>query len=49
MPTRRSPEAAGYDLTTCSRIEVPAGETVLASTGLALEMPRHAVRWHCLA
>jgi len=39
IPTSGSPYSAGYDIYSLEDLEVEAGETVLAKTGLALEIP----------
>jgi len=39
IPTSGSPYSAGYDIYSLEDLEVEAGKTVLAKTGLALEIP----------
>lgn len=45
IPTYGSSEAAGADLYACleSAIEIPAGQTVLIPTGVAIELPQNTV------
>ena len=39
VPTRATPDSAGVDLYALAGAEIPAGETVLVHTGIALAIP----------
>ena len=39
MPTKGNPSDAGYDLYSTEKIAIPAGLTVLVSTGISMEIP----------
>jgi|TARA_Y100000593_G_scaffold57686_1_gene107299 dUTP pyrophosphatase len=39
VPTRANPTDAGYDLYSSERVSIPAGATVLVSTGISISIP----------
>ena len=39
LPTRANEDDAGYDLYSCEEVAIPAGATVLVSTGIAMSIP----------
>ena len=40
IPTKGNPSDAGYDLYSTEKVAIPAGLTVLVSTGISMEIPR---------
>tara|TARA_R110000751_G_scaffold179755_2_gene286101 strand:+ start:923 stop:1378 length:456 start_codon:yes stop_codon:yes gene_type:complete len=40
IPTKGNPSDAGYDLYSTEKVTIPAGATVLISTGISMEIPK---------
>lgn len=39
LPTKGNPSDAGYDLYSSEKVAIPAGATVLVSTGISMAIP----------